>query len=213
VISPGPWCSSCRMCPLLTCLAGWTTASAREYAMLWHTSQLFFATRILVRPRTTPRGRCRRRPVSPTSGTLNRRLRWHPMTCSRCLISKSMDNSGVRSKESVSLSSDQGQDLASPHITESIDWTSRVPAESSDEGPGVQLEPSTDNTSFGRRTTILSISLPHVRFFWRKGRGSDCYHALRLRPASASGSLRHRCAARAVRQADQDCEAHAPNLV
>jgi hypothetical protein len=145
--------------------------------------------------------------VSPTSGTLNRRLRWHPMTCSRFLISKSMDNSGLRSKESVSPSSDQGQDLASPHITESIDWTSRVPAESSDEGPGVQLEPSTDNTSLGlgRRTTILSISLLHARFFWAQRTRE------RLLPCpSVAAGIRKRKSQTPFRR--QGCAASGPRL-
>ena len=61
--------------------------------------------------------------------------------------SSPMDNGGVRSKESVSPVRDRRQDFASPHITDSIDWNSRVSSESSDEETGGQLEPPTDHES------------------------------------------------------------------
>jgi len=61
--------------------------------------------------------------------------------------SSPMDNGGVRSKESVSPVRDRRQDFGSPHITDSIDWNSRVSAESSDEETGGQLEPPTDHES------------------------------------------------------------------
>ena len=61
--------------------------------------------------------------------------------------SSPMDNGGVRSKESVSPARDRRQDFASQHITDSIDWNSRVSAVSSDEETGGQLEPPTDHES------------------------------------------------------------------
>ena len=66
--------------------------------------------------------------------------------------SSHIDNCGVRCKE-VSPPSDQGKDLASSHITESVDWNSRASAESSDEGPGGKVVSSTDHNPLGLAVT------------------------------------------------------------
>ena len=63
--------------------------------------------------------------------------------------SSHMDNCGVRCREPVSASSDPGNDLARSRFSDSVDWNSLRSAESSEEGHGRKVAPSTDHDPLG----------------------------------------------------------------
>ena len=196
--------------------------------MLWQTNQLFLATRILVRPRTTLTRGCRRHRGSPTSWTSNRRLRWNPMTCKRCrrhatwtiaacgvgnrILLRATRGMTLRGRTFQTRSSGARCDLPSPPRRATTGrWRRRRITILWVLLQGRRSTILWVSVLQGRRMTILWVSLLHARAFGHSDPACNCYQA--LLPTCATGRLGHRCAAGAARQADQDCEAYRRHLV